>query len=63
MKEIPLNQYCGSWMNWGGNNVPMVITDSKLRKLTPRECFRLQIFLTKAHDFNRGMKSEHEYIF
>ena len=29
-------------MGTGGNNVPMVITDSKLRKLTPRECFRLQ---------------------
>ena len=23
----------------------------------------LRIFLTKAHDLNRGMKSEHEYIF
>lgn len=29
-------------MGTGGNNVPMVITDNKLRKLTPRECFRLQ---------------------
>lgn len=29
-------------MGTGGNNVPMVITDSKLRKLTSKECFRLQ---------------------
>lgn len=31
-------------MGTGGHNVPLVLTDSGIRKLTPRECFRLQGF-------------------
>lgn len=29
-------------MGTGGHNVPLVLTDSGIRKLTPRECFNLQ---------------------
>ena len=29
-------------MGTGGNNVPLIIDNNRLRKLTPRECFRLQ---------------------
>lgn len=31
-------------MGTGGNNVPMVLTDHGIRKLTPRECFNLMGF-------------------
>jgi DNA (cytosine-5)-methyltransferase 1 len=33
-------------MGTGGNNVPLVLSDDggKIRKITPRECFRLQGF-------------------
>ncbi|QSW87188.1 DNA (cytosine-5-)-methyltransferase [Flavobacterium endoglycinae] len=31
-------------MGTGGHNVPIIITDHGFRKLTPRECFRLQGF-------------------
>jgi len=31
-------------MGGGGHNVPLVMTDQGIRKLTPRECFRLQGF-------------------
>ena len=29
-------------MGTGGHNVPLVLTDTGIRKLTPRECFNLQ---------------------
>lgn len=31
-------------MGTGGHNVPLVLTDSGIRKLTPRECFNIQGF-------------------
>lgn len=31
-------------MGTGGHNVPLILTDEGIRKLTPRECFRLQGF-------------------
>jgi DNA (cytosine-5)-methyltransferase 1 len=31
-------------MGTGGHNVPLVLTDAGIRKLTPRECFRFQGF-------------------
>ena len=32
-------------MGTGGHNVPLILTDdNKIRKLTPRECFRVQGF-------------------
>jgi len=31
-------------MGTGGHNVPLILTDSGIRKLTPRECFLLQGF-------------------
>ena len=31
-------------MGTGGHNVPLILTDDGIRKLTPRECFRLQGF-------------------
>lgn len=31
-------------MGTGGHNVPLILTDKGVRKLTPRECFRLQGF-------------------
>ena len=35
-------------MGTGGNNVPFILADRGIRKLTPRECFSLQGF---GHDF------------
>ncbi len=39
-------------MGTGGHNVPLVLTDEGIRKLTPRECFNLQGFpkTFKLHD-------------
>ena len=31
-------------MGSGGHNVPLILDDSGIRKLTPRECFNLQGF-------------------
>ena len=31
-------------MGTGGHNVPIILADDGIRKLTPRECFRLQGF-------------------
>ena len=31
-------------MGTGGHNVPIIIDDHGIRKLTPRECFRIQGF-------------------
>ena len=31
-------------MGTGGHNVPLILTDNGIRKLTPRECFNLQGF-------------------
>lgn len=31
-------------MGTGGHNVPLIYTDYGIRKLTPRECFKLQGF-------------------
>ena len=31
-------------MGTGGHNVPLILTDDGIRKLTPRECFNLQGF-------------------
>lgn len=38
-------------MGTGGHNVPLVLTDSGIRKLTPRECFNIQGF---PNDFKLG---------
>ncbi len=35
-------------MGTGGHNVPLILTDKGIRKLTPKECFNLQGF---PHDF------------
>lgn len=40
------------------NRKVVTVTDTELE-----DTDILPIFLTKAHDFNRGMRSEHEYIF
>lgn len=47
-------------MGTGGNNVPMVLTDHGIRKLTPRECFNLMGF---PEDFvmPEGMAISHLY--
>ena len=31
-------------MGTGGHNVPLILTDEGIRKLTPRECFNFQGF-------------------
>lgn len=41
---VGATQTLSARMGTGGNNVPLVIQDGKLRKLTPRECLRLQGF-------------------
>lgn len=36
-------------MGMGGHNVPLILTDFGIRKLTPRECFSLQGFPSNFH--------------
>jgi len=50
-------------MGTGGNNVPMVIQDGQLRKLTPREVFRLQGIEEKVIDamINTGLSNSALY--
>lgn len=47
-------------MGTGGNNVPMVLTDHGIRKLTPRECFRLMGF-PDTMVFPEGMAQSNLY--
>jgi len=47
-------------MGTGGHNVPLVLDSKDIRKLTPRECFRLQGFPEK-YEFPRGMANSHLY--
>lgn len=48
-------------MGTGGHNVPIILTvDGKIRKLTPRECFRLQGF-PDEYTFPEGMSDAKLY--
>ena len=47
-------------MGTGGHNVPLVRDHKDIRKLTPRECFRLQGFPDK-YQFPKGMANSHLY--
>lgn len=47
-------------MGTGGHNVPLVLTDSGIRKLTPRECFNLMGF-PKNFKLPSGMARSHLY--
>lgn len=47
-------------MGGGGSNVPFVCDDYGIRKLTPRECFRLQGF-PDSFTFPAGMADTHLY--
>lgn len=47
-------------MGTGGHNVPLVLTDKGVRKLTPRECFLLQGF-PKTFKFPENMSLGHLY--
>ncbi len=42
----------------GGNNVPLVLDRGRIRKLTPRECFRLQGF----SDFDSKLSNGRQYV-
>ncbi|GAB5491133.1 MAG: DNA (cytosine-5-)-methyltransferase [Phototrophicaceae bacterium] len=46
-------------MGTGGHNVPIILTDEGIRKLTPRECFRFQGF--PEIKFPDGMAVSHLY--
>ena len=48
-------------MGTGGNNVPMILTeDGEIRKLTPRECFNIQGFIS-SYKFPENMVNSHLY--
>lgn len=47
-------------MGTGGNNVPLVLTDHGIRKLTPRECFNLMGF-PKDFVMPEGLANSHLY--
>jgi len=47
-------------MGTGGHNVPLILDSNGIRKLTPRECFRLQGFPEK-YKFPKGMANSHLY--
>ena len=47
-------------MGTGGHNVPLVLTDYGIRKLTPRECFNLMGF-PKSFKLPNGMANSHLY--
>mgnify|MGYP000583776807 CR=1 FL=1 len=47
-------------MGTGGHNVPLVLDSKDIRKLTPRECFRLQGFPEK-YEFPKKMANSHLY--
>ncbi|MDY3828585.1 MAG: DNA cytosine methyltransferase [Clostridium sp.] len=47
-------------MGTGGHNVPLVIDDFGIRKLTPKECFELQGF-PKTYKLPEKMANSHLY--
>lgn len=47
-------------MGTGGHNVPLILTDHGIRKLTPRECFDLQGF---PHDYNLPDNLAKSYLY
>lgn len=47
-------------MGTGGHNVPLVLTDYGIRKLTPRECFNLMGF-PKSFRLPKDMANSHLY--
>jgi len=47
-------------MGTGGHNVPLVLTDDGMRKLTPRECFNFQGY-PKSFKFPANMANSHLY--
>lgn len=50
-------------MGTGGHNVPIVLTDNGIRKLTPEECFEFQGFPVKSgeYKFPKNMANCHLY--
>ena len=48
-------------MGTGGHNVPIVLDSRGIRKLTPRECAKLQGFSDKELKFPKGMANSHLY--
>ena len=47
-------------MGMGGHNVPLILTDNGIRKLTPRECFDLQGF---PHDYILPENMANSYLY
>ena len=47
-------------MGTGGHNVPLILDDYGIRKLTPRECFRLQGF-PEEYKLPENMAMSHLY--
>ena len=47
-------------MGTGGHNVPLILTDDGMRKLTPRECFNFQGY-PKSFKFLPEMANSHLY--
>ncbi len=47
-------------MGTGGHNVPLIIDNKDIRKLTPRECIRLQGF-SDDYKLTNGLADSHLY--
>ena len=47
-------------MGTGGHNVPLILTDDGIRKLTPRECFNFQGF-PKSFKLPSTLANSHLY--
>ena len=47
-------------MGTGGHNVPLILTDDGIRKLTPRECFNFQCF-PKSFKLPSTLANSHLY--
>ena len=57
------NQVCPTLtanMGTGGHNVPLILTDNGIRKLTPKECFLLQGF-PKSFKLPTDVANSHLY--
>ena len=47
-------------MGTGGHNVPLILTDAGIRKLSPKECINFQGYPAK-YEFPKGMSNAAKY--
>ena len=59
--KIQNKEYCDTLvqvMGTGGGNVPLIVNNEKLRKLTPKECWRLMGFTDQSFEKARAVNSD-----